>query len=111
MSVGAGSDARSLVDGVKYARLGAARAVSGSSRNGYGDGVRGVTVDAAVSSSNEGSGGDGVTGAMVDAAGDVSGSNVDGGGDGVTGATEAVGFTAEAAGAAELGGSRRTRQG
>jgi len=55
--------------------------------------------------------GDGVTGATVDAAGAVSGSNVESGGDGVTGATVAVGGTAEAAGAAELGGSRRTRQG
>ena len=41
----------------------------------------------------------------------LSGRNVDGGGDGVTGVTVAVGGTAEAAGAAELGGSRRTRQG
>ena len=62
---GAGSDARSVVDGVTRARLDAARAVSGSSR--YGDGVTGVTEDAAgaVSSSCEDSGGDGVTGATV----------------------------------------------
>ena len=79
-----------MVDGVTHAKLDAARAVSGSSRNGDGDSV---------------------TGATVDAAGAVSDGNVDGGGDGVTGATVAVGGTAEAAGAAELGGSRRTRQG
>ena len=87
--------------------------MSGSSRCGDGDGVTGVTEDAAGAVSNPvvDGGGDGVTGVTVDAAGAVSGRNVDGGGDGVTGATVAVGGTAEAAGAAELGGSRRTRQG
>ena len=78
-----------MVDGVTHAMLDTARAVSGSSRNGDGDGVTGVTEDAA---------------------GAVSNPDVDGGGDGVTGATVDVGGTAEAAGAAELGGFRRTRQ-
>ena len=86
LSVDVGSDARSMVDGVTHAKLDAARAVSCSSRNG-------------------------VTGVTEDAAGAVSNPDVDGGGDGVTGATVAVGGTAEAAGAAVLGGSRRTRQG
>ena len=55
-----------MVDGVTPARLDAARAVSGSSRCGDGDGV---TEDAAgaVSNPDVDGGGDGVTGATVDA--------------------------------------------